>query len=215
MPSPTLLECFDKYIPDHIFKDIVFELDPICDNCCIIVDGCGAMGCYRFTEDEPHEQNLVLKRNKRGGVSYLDSEARPTTISGWLCAKVWFVYKPHHADFETEEVRANIVKECIYNIITMHCDRCQQTKYSYVYYCLFCHTCDDSHKFCKYGPTMGCLQRLCLDCFTEDPEAIDKYDRDNKTIWLTYKGKTVKYTDTRYSGCTDSSSLCWKHNKQN
>lgn len=206
MPSPTLLECFDKYIPDHIFKDIVLEPDPFCENCCIVIDGCGMPHCFQFTKDEPLKENLVLKNG-----DYYHSRVHVQEVPKWLHMKVWFMYKPY-SEIETEEQRADIIKRMFYDIWTFDCHYCKQTYVGPSYRCLFCRECNNN--CCGGYASESCAAKVCIACFTGDPGAVREYTNDK--VYLTYGGKTVEYING-YEIYRDNceSTHCWRHSGQN
>ena len=172
MPTPTLLECLDKYIPDHIFKNVVLDPpDPKYDNCCIIFDGVGCYMCFKFSKDDERHESLgecVCNYNES------------IDLYNMLRMKMWFGYSHITYGFGepyTEEEQKLAIYNCIYNNYVDTCSKCKITKY-----------CDSFR--CR-----ECSSDYCLTCFTEDSNAETRFV-SKTTIHLYCHGIEYPYEGT-------------------
>lgn len=151
MPSLTLLECFDRYIPDHIFKNVKFDdEDDNNNNHCITFDGCGVWHCHNYIIDEPAAANLIG--------SEID-----LSFKQMLHAKVWFdkivSFDGRHWWYfgDLDETAKKQMTEDIYNAYSETCPGCSIIFALGRQPSITCKTCD---------------KRLCIECFMQDNNAI-------------------------------------------
>lgn len=199
MPTSTLLECLNKYIPDNIFKDIVLEPNEFSDNWCIIIDGQGCPGCYKFTKDIPLHKNLIMDK---------EPLKHNSNFFNMLRMKLWAIECPYSRwGFDNEEEAIHH----IYNLYTFKCNRCEQIQYEGPFCCMYCGTC--ICKRCKFpnkwGFSIGCLARLCRVCYTNDQDA--SIEIIDKKCYIHYSNKKIEYICPIPSGNADYSTKCWKH----
>lgn len=184
MPSPTLLECFDKYIPDHIFKNIKFDdEDDNNNNHCITFGGCGVWHCYNYIIDEPASANWA-------------GDEIQISFKQMLRAKVWFDWvmsglNRWYFDGDLDETAKQRMTEYIYNTYTNKCTACSTIFALYQQPFITCRTCDG---------------RLCVECFMGDNNATVTFDGTATYIHSKYGDKTFTNGEKFEDFCYDCSA---------
>lgn len=159
MPTPTLLECFDEYIPNHIFKNLILDPSDLkYDNCCIIFDGVGCPACFKFSKDDERHESLGEC------IMYLNT-GENISLYNMLGMKVWFGYchivtEDSHKIYDfgilepyTKEEQKLIIRNHLYDNYVNVCSKC------------------DIAKYCDSFTCYECSLSYCLACFTEDAKA--------------------------------------------
>lgn len=110
MPTKTLLEYFNQYIPHHIFKNVILDpADAEYNNYCIIFDGVGIPMCFKFSNDDERSESLASdnKQELLCGINFYKM----------LRMKVWFNFTQNIIKGVWEEDdRKYLIKERIYDL---------------------------------------------------------------------------------------------------